>query len=115
MRYRNGGAIPAKLAPLTSFRLLVPPTFEALKIDRIILAMDGCGYNKCVFPIKPTLDPGGKNYSARRKSSSLQSCLPLPPPAMLIVNRLTCLFWSTALALLCVSCLVSFTSRCSKP
>ena len=24
MRYRNGGAIPAKLAPLTSFRLLVP-------------------------------------------------------------------------------------------
>ena len=24
VRYRNGGAIPAKLAPLTSFRLLVP-------------------------------------------------------------------------------------------
>ena len=24
MRHRNGGAIPAKLAPLTSFRLLVP-------------------------------------------------------------------------------------------
>ena len=91
----------------------MPPTFEALKIDRIILAMDGCGYNKCVFPIKPTLDPGGKNYSARRKSSSLQSCLPLPPPAMLIVNRLTCLLTSvlvdcTGPAVCELSCLFHF-------
>ena len=48
------------------------------------------------------------------EASSLQSRLPLPPPAMLIVKR-SCLVWATALAVLCVCCLVSVTPRHSKP
>ena len=54
--------------------------------------------------------PGMQTSSMAGEASSLQSRLPLPvpPPAMLCVNGLKCLFWSTALAILCASSLVSF-------
>ena len=52
--------------------------------------------------------PGMQTSSMAGEASSLQSRLPLPPPAMLCVNRLKCLFWSTALAIRCASSLISF-------
>ena len=52
--------------------------------------------------------PGMQTSSMAGEASSLQSRLPLPTPAMLSVKR-SCLVQATALAVLCVNCLVRLT------
>ena len=72
-----------------------------------ILASGG-GWRRCGAGV------GTEGVFTENEAPRLQSRLPLPPPAMLCVKR-SYLVWSTALAVLCVTCLVRVTSRHSRP